>query len=485
MDLFPKKRLQTTEPSAETGGSRSKADAETQGQETAAAAGLTATQSARISADKAAVEFAKPATYERGLLDSGAAKGAIKKNAFAGGEPVYDPYTGQALELRIQDAKLKYGAKWQDHVAEADHVVPLERVYSGHKADPWVKTDDLKTVANDPDNMQVVSRRFNNAKRNRTNEELVTDQQYLDKTGLKLTSKGKKAAIEKDRAVQKTNDAKLRKASVQNALKTGHEAGMASAANAGSTTAIISGVLNITAVIRGEKDVGEALADTAADTAKAAAGGYLMGSGLTVLSHTLTSSSSEFLQALAKSNVPGQVITAVIVTGDTVVRYAKGEIDTRECLIELGEKGLTMVAVHYSMAIGQALIPIPCVGAAVGALVGSLLTSQCYHSLIDLLQTRHLEHEERLRIMAECRQAEAYARRFQAELQMCIDNYFAEYRSCFDDALNQIHSAFENGDADGMIAGANQITRKLGGRVIFDDVEGCRQFLLSGAVDEL
>ncbi|WP_349401435.1 hypothetical protein, partial [Clostridium perfringens] len=126
-------------------------------------------------------------------------------------------------------------------------------------------------------------------------------------------------------------DKKIRKTAAKNIIKTGHEAGKYSAGNAGVTAATMSGIMNITAVIKGEKSVEDALADTAIDTGKAAATGYVLGGGLTTVSHTLSSSSSKFLQGLSSMNVPGQVITAVMLTGDTIRRYGNGEITTEEC----------------------------------------------------------------------------------------------------------------------------------------------------------
>jgi len=41
------------------------------------------------------------------------------------------------------------------------------------------------------------------------------------------------------------------------------------------------------------------------------------------------------------------------------------------------------------------------------------------------------------------------------------------------------------GDANGIIAGANQITRKLGGKVYYENMDEFRTFLRSDIVDEL
>lgn len=447
--------------------------------------GFAAVKSARASTQAAAQKFAKPAKYDRSLLDDGTAKLNAKKAAFQSGVTVKDPYTGDVLTLTKAEARMKYGDNWTKHLAEADHKIALKKRYEQTKDNPWLTNDDIKASSNSTDNLEVVSRKFNNAKRSRSNEEFVTDDEYLQKTGVKLSEKGKQKAIESEKATQKALKRKDFRDSTRNLIKTGHNAGKAAAQNAGITSLTMSGILNITAVIKGEKSAEDAIADTVVDTGKAAATGYAMGGGLTTISHSLSGSSSKFLRALSESNVPGKVITAVIVTGDTLKRYGNGEITIQECLIELGEKGLNFATTGYSMAVGQALIPIPVVGAAVGALVGSMLTSNYYNQLITTLQTKELEHQERLRIIAECERAAQEARAFREELEKYLQSYFREYQDCFDDALATIHTSFQMGDADGVIAGANQITRKLGGNVRYNNMSEFKNYLLDDSTDIL
>lgn len=451
-----------------------------------AATGQTIAESAFDSSKQMAERFAKPDKYDRKLYDSGAAKKRTKTTAFAKGEPVRDPYTGAELELTVSDAKLKYGSQeWTKHLAEADHIVPLEKVHNKYKNNPFLTNDNLQDMANSPENLQIVSRNFNNAKRNRTNEELVKDKDYLEKTGLELTSEGAQDAIKAGRKAKRDLYREGRKNTVGNALEVGNEAGKVAGKESGIMAGTMSGIMNITAVIKGEKDPGEALFDTAVDTGKGVATGYVMGGGLTVMSQGLSASSSKFIQALSASNVPGKVITAVMTTGDVLTRYGKGEISTQECILLLGERGLNCATTGYSMAVGQALIPIPIVGAAVGALVGSVLTSGVYHGLIDSLQRKELEHQERQRIIEESRIVAAQAKAFRVELEDYLAEYFKEYRDCFDEALLEIKSAFQIGDTDGVIENVNKITRKLGGNVQYETEAEFEKFLMDDSVDIL
>ncbi|MBQ1175576.1 MAG: hypothetical protein IIX56_04155 [Treponema sp.] len=463
--------------------------------------GLAATTAADLAKKDAAKTYAKSPIYDRNLYEkgkAGEAKKNIKLKTFAEAEQnntkVFDPYTGKELKLTKKEAIMEYGKdKYLDHLAEGDHVTPLERVYKDNRNKPWIKNENIRDIANSDDNLQAVSNTFNNAKRSRTNEEFVLDEEYIEELNkkkinrnqspLELSEEGKTKAIEAGRKSQKIIDKKMKQTAFKNAVKTGHEAGMAGMKNSAITAATMSGAMNVVAVIKGEKDAGEALADTAVDTTKAAATGYLMTGGITTISHTLSNSSSKFIQALSKSNVPGYIITAVITTGNTITRYANGEINTQECIIELGEKGLNLATAGYSMAVGQALIPIPVVGAAVGALVGSLLTSSLYNKVIDELQNKKLAHDERMRLIQEAEQLRDQERQYRQEIEEYLQNYFKGFEDCFDEALSTIEESFKQGDADGVIKGANKITEKLHGTVQYDSVESFKDFLSSNTVD--
>ncbi len=243
--------------------------------------------------------------------------------------------------------------------------------------------------------------------------------------------------------------------------------------------------MNISSFLKGDKTFDEALEDTALETGKAAASGYAISASLTSITHTLESSSSKFMNQIASSNVPAKIVDAIMITGTSIVRYCNGEISTQDCIIEIGERGLTAATAGYSMTVGQALIPIPVVGAAIGALIGSMATSSVYNQLVNELKNRQLRQRERERIIAECKKIAEEERACRAELEEYLKKYFNDYISCFDQALNRLDTAMSAGDANGVIAAANSITKKLGGDVKFNNVEEFRHFLDDDSVDVL
>lgn len=450
------------------------------------AARAASNQATQIQMQKAAQTFAKPSQYtgNRNLFDSESAKRRAKEQAFANGQRPVDPYLKTELFRTKEEAQRAYPEEYMYHAAEVDHTVPVERVFEMFKNDPFLTNEDIRDIVNCDENLTVISAKLNNVKRSRTNQELVADKEYRESKGVNLGHEEEEKLVSDGSETFNALAQKGQRKRKQQELKLGHEAGMAGAEYAGVTGLTMSGINNVTALLNGEKSAEEAIADTVAQSGEAAVNGYVMSSSLTVLGHQMENSSSEFIRSLAEANVPGKVVTAVMVTGNTLARWGSGEITTQECMIELGDKGLNMATMGYSMAVGQALIPIPVVGGAIGAMVGSTLTSSYYHQLIDELQKRELAHKERLRLTAEYKKAAGEARQFNDQLKEYRDQYFADCHECFDTAISTLKFAYETGDADGVINAANKITRKLGGEVKYETVNEYKKFVRSGQIDE-
>ena len=115
--------------------------------------------------------------------------------------------------------------------------------------------------------------------------------------------------------------------------------------------------------------------------------------------------------------------------GSALKSYANGEINAEELILEIGERGLNFASVGYGMAVGQSLIPIPVIGAAIGALVGSALTSDLIHGLVEALNKSELEHQEKLRLIAQYQEAVEQEKIYRTELEEYLQNYFHEFRT--------------------------------------------------------
>lgn len=441
-------------------------------------------QTASKLSQEADQKFAKPDTYtgNRKLYDSGTAKIKAKRSVFSHEKVYIDKYTQEPLVLTKKEAKALYGKEWTKHLAEADHIKSLENIYQDTKNNAWNTVEDIKEAVNSDANLSITSRKFNNAKRQRNNREFVEDEAYLKSKGIELTKQGKEAAIRDELYAEKAIKNQLRNSAIKNIALTGHEAGLQGAKNSSQSIGTLSTIRNVVDVVNGNKDSGEAISDIIKDSGQAALEGYVKTGALTVVNHSL-SASSKFGHALVQANVPGKILTAVCLTGTTLKKWSQGDITTQECLIQLGDKGVNFAATGYAATVGGTIAgPI---GGIVGALVGSALASEYYQNLICKLQVKELEHQERMHIIAECKEAAKQAEQYREELEVYFDNYFAEYQGCFDEALSSMKFAFQVGDADGIISSANKITRKLGGRVYYDNMEEFKAFLDSDTIDIL
>lgn len=253
--------------------------------------------------------------------------------------------------------------------------------------------------------------------------------------------------------------------------KVSHGAGLEGAKGGAIIGGGISFIKNFVSVIKGDEDPDEATANIIVDTGASAVSGYAINSMGAGLKGFMQNSSSNLLRQFSNSNLPGAVATGILETGKTLYRFADGQINAEECFIELGEKGAGITASTVGATVGQALIPIPIVGAAIGGMVGYALSSSYYNELVALIQGKNLAYEERVRAEAEYAKVKAEMERYRSEIERIANAYFKDHIETFDTALNTIRDSLISGDTDGVISGANMVTEKLGETVQYRNME--------------
>lgn len=388
-------------------------------------------QTTQIMVEQARKTFAKPEynpQTRKAYYDNGAAHKAAKENALAGGNTIRDPYTKKELVPTIKEAKMKFGDQWQAHLAEADHIDPLNKVAKRAEGNPWVTAEDVKRIGNSQDNFQLISREINQTGGKGGNSQMEWSrnsekmQEISEMTGESVESLASRISQTGD-AAEKRNNVKLARTGVKNATETAHKAGLNGALNSGEIAASISAVYNISSYLKGEKTAKEALIDVGGDTTKAAASGYLNVAVPTVINHTLESSKNKFVAALGEKNVVGKTITVISLTGDTVIKWGNGDITAEECLIELGNTGSNVAGTYCGAMLGKAAfvklaegigniaIPMPMVGYVLGSMVGGVVSSALYDNMIQYWQAAREEE-----------------RRRQQEIYEAMMRYYAEQR---------------------------------------------------------
>ena len=245
--------------------------------------------------------------YDRGKFDTNA-KQKAKEKQFSSGKKIFDPISGEEIVLTQEEAKRRWGEDWAKHVAEGDHIDPLERVYEKGKEKAFVTETDVKQVANEDSNFTSISKQTNTRKGNKTNEEFVNDPEY------KYSNKGKKKAVELQREAEKINDERLKQANIKGIKETLSSSAKSAAKNTSITTVVFSGIHNARLVKEGKKETTEAIVDTVKDTA-IATGKSVVVSTSSTLTQASKHSKSKILKGLAKSNAITYSLQALVEVG--------------------------------------------------------------------------------------------------------------------------------------------------------------------------
>ena len=263
----------------------------------------------------------------------------------------------------------------------------------------------------------------------------------------------------------------------KNIANISHSAGIQGAKFGGMISGGVSLVKNISDYISGDKDFSEAAIDVVIDTGKGAVYAYTSTFGITALTSVMKNSGSSLMRSIAKTNFPVQIATAILEAGKTLLKFSSGEIDGLECLEELGQKGTNIASSAVFASVGQAIIPIPVVGAVAGSMIGYAISGSLYGAFVDTLKAEKFSREERIRIERECNEAINALKEYHEKINSLISQYLTDYIMTFNTAFDIMKESLNIGDIDGFISGANAITQKLGGTVQFSNMNEFNNFM--------
>ncbi|GAA8290647.1 hypothetical protein HpBT171_06240 [Helicobacter pylori] len=86
----------------------------------------------------------------------------------------------------------------------------------------------------------------------------------------------------------------------------------------------------------------------------------------------MQNSANKVIQSFGKSSLPVMIVGTAVTNVTIFIRYFSGKIDKAELCKQLGRTN-TSLRWRYAL-VGQALIPIPVVGALIGGFVGAALS---------------------------------------------------------------------------------------------------------------
>ncbi len=248
-----------------------------------------------------------------------------------------------------------------------------------------------------------------------------------------------------------------------------HQAGM----NAAQTGALIGGgvsaITNIYECIANGKDPMKAIKHTAIATLKGGALSYGSAFASSSLGGLMQSSTNKIIQSLGKGSLPAMFVGVCVANTTILGRYLSGKIDGTELLKQLGKANTTLVSSGAMADAGQALIPIPVVGALIGGFVGAVLSETCFNAFLKAREEAKLARQRRIEIEKECREIIKLLEIYQNQFKEVFEQYFHETTKFFNQSFNELERALYALDADLAIAVNNKSREWLDQKALFDN----------------
>lgn len=236
------------------------------------------------------------------------------------------------------------------------------------------------------------------------------------------------------------------------ALKEIGSAGVAGAAIGGSLQGVFTGLHQSIRLSRNETTASEAVVITL----KATASGAIRGGSVAAGSRVIAITAREVGVGKVLGDMgPGAMANAVFEAGLSTHRFLQGEISHDQYRDELGGAALRATTATYCGMAGQMLIPVPVVGAAVGAITGYVAAAVLVESGVLGVGVNNIVAvaEERRRVVErECAAAILQMRRCQQELEALEDDYRQGFRQTFAPLLEQIQAHQQAGRYDGSLS---------------------------------
>lgn len=260
--------------------------------------------------------------------------------------------------------------------------------------------------------------------------------------------------------------------------RTSHGGGVEAAKYGAAIGASVSILRKIFECTQGRTDIADSVLTVATETGQAAALGYATGFAGSAIKGTLQQSTNSTLRAISATNAPALAVNTCISLGSSIKRYVTGEISESQLLIEVGEKGSSMLSGAMMASIGQMAVPIPVVGAAIGGMIGYAMSALFYQSALDA--ARGAEHSAQ--ILKRTQAIEKAARERLATEQAQFDAFLASELPELGKktkALNMLLDSSAAVSADEMTAAINGFAELLGQKLQFQNMQDFEEFMLS------
>ncbi len=257
-----------------------------------------------------------------------------------------------------------------------------------------------------------------------------------------------------------------------------HQAGMKAARTGVLIGGGVSLLTNVYECIANGKDPIKAIKPAIA-TLKGGALSYCSAFASSSLGGLMQSSANKIIQSLGKGSAPVMIVGACVANATVLTRYFSGKIDGTELCKQLVKANTTLVSSVAMAVAGQALIPIPVVGALVGGFVGAVLSETCFNALLKAREEAKLARQRRIEIEKECREFIKLLEIYQNQFKEVFEQYFHETTKFFNQSSDELERALYAGDADLAIAVNNKSREWLGQKALSNNKQELWELITS------
>ncbi|WP_033621665.1 hypothetical protein E5K95_03905 [Helicobacter pylori] len=212
------------------------------------------------------------------------------------------------------------------------------------------------------------------------------------------------------------------------------------------------------------KDPKEAFKHTAIATLKGGAYGYGVAFSSSLLGGMMQNSANKLIQSLGKSSSPAMIVGVAVANVTIFIRYFSGKIDEAELCKQLGRTNTSLLSGGTMAIAGQALIPIPVIGALIGGFVGAALSEAFFNALNS--KRVELARQRRIEIEKECRENIRQLEMYRNQFKEVFERYFHGTIKFFNESFDELERALYAGDADFVIGANNKIQEGLGQKAL-------------------
>ena len=186
-------------------------------------------------------------------------------------------------------------------------------------------------------------------------------------------------------------------------VKPYHDTGVQVGGAVAAATFVKSTVENTTLLYKGEISAEEMATNIVKDTASGGLAGYGTGFISAAVADQMRNSSHELIRNVGNIKVPGEAVAFAVMSFDSVVDYAQGEIDGRELAYDLGDNaaalaggkiGFAAAAAGATAVAATAPVAVPTVAVVSVGILGSMVGTAVATEIYETAMNTDFEHIE-------------------------------------------------------------------------------------------